>query len=121
MSADPADRYRVVPGGDLRFAGGLAAVDGSFSWSGPLTDREIDQLFALVADHGWESRDPPSRGEPADRRYRITLRGPGLHRRFEVIGDAPGVQAVEMILDGAARRRFDPYLERLPQPGEQPG
>jgi len=112
-------RYRVEPDGTLSFGGGQDARDRRFTWSGPMTDEEIAHLTALLDEHRWLEADPPSTGEPTERKIEVRLRKGGTRRSFTVIGESEAVAPVLALLETAARRRHEEFLRRLPQPGEQ--
>lgn len=116
-------RYRVERDGTLRFGGGMDAVNGRFSWSGPMRADEIDRLLSLVDEHRWFEVDPPSvpspPGEAAGPTYTIRLTGPRGRRRFTVIGESPAVGPARDLLETAARRRHEPFLLTLPRAGER--
>ena len=115
--------YRVERSGLLRFAGGIAARTGSFSWSGPLSPDEIARLRGEIERHRWFEEEPPSVPEPRDRLYRIEivrLAAPGRNASFIVTGDSPAVKPAYDLLRGAALRRNDEFLRTLPQPGDAP-
>jgi hypothetical protein len=84
-----------------------------------MTEQEIARLTALIDEHGWLETDPPSTGEPAAREIEVKLRKGGTRRSFTVIGESEAVAPVLELLEAAALRRHDEFLQRLPQPGEQ--
>ncbi len=116
-------RYRVERDGTLRFGGGMDAMNGRFSWSGPMRADEIDRLLSLVDEHRWFEEDPPSvpppPGEAAGPTYTIRLTGPRGRRTFTVIGESPAVGPARDVLETAARRRHEPFLLTLPRAGER--
>ena len=80
-----------------------------------LRDRlEIAELLGLIERHEWFKRAPIGSGEPESLNYRVVLNGPAGRKRFRVTGVDESVQAVEALLDRAARRRLEPILDRLP-------
>jgi hypothetical protein len=121
--------YRVGTNGTLGFGGGVDARVRNVSWTGPLTTDEIDRLWVLLQEHGWFSGavNDATEGDPKERQYRIKVRWPEGGKRYRIKGPNPEVAPVEMLLDTAARRRIDRFLETLPEPsrisggGEEPG
>jgi hypothetical protein len=112
-------RYRVESDGTLRFGGGQDAIDRRFTWSGPMREEEIVRLRALIDEHRWLEADPPSTGQPPERKIEVTLRKGGTRRSFTIIGESEAVAPVLDLLETAALRRHEEFLRRLPRPGEQ--
>ncbi len=108
--------YDVSQDGTLGFAGGMDATFDRITWTGALTADEIAQLLGHIERDGWFERSPKGAGEPESLTYRINLKGPAGRKQFVVKGANVSVQAVEALLDRAARRRLEPILERLPKP-----
>jgi hypothetical protein len=115
--------YRVETDGTIGFGGGVDGRSRRVTWSGPLTDEEIDRLWALLRANGWFSGNvkAASTGEPRQREYRIRLRWPEGNRRYKIRGANPRVAPVEALLNEASRRRLGTELERLPRPGGRGG
>ncbi len=121
---DVASLYLVRPDGTISWGGGYDARHGRTSWTGPLTGEEIDQLHRLLDELEWFTRAPASaadddgapRGEPA---YRIKLRWRNGKRDYTVRGPSPDVAPIEELLQRAARRRLDVFLQTLPKAGER--
>ncbi len=111
--------YRVDEDGVLSFAGGVDAHDRKYTWSGPMTSEEIDRLHALLDEHRWFESGPKSSGTPPGRRYEIELSKPGVVRDFAVLGDGPSISPIFDLLETAARRRHEQFMQTLPKPGQQ--
>lgn len=109
--------YRVNGARRLGFAGGAAATKSQLTWTGSLSVEQYDRLQALLRQHGWFDALVVSTGEPPQQVARIALRWPGGRRRFKVTGLSPDIEPVRQLLDDAARSRFEPALEILPEPG----
>ena len=107
--------YELLEDGTLRYAGGLAALQQQPSWSGEMTDEEIADVMQLLERLDWMDEAPVSSDEPADLHRRIILSGPPGRRRFTLRGADAEAAELESILEQAARRRNDPFLERLPK------
>jgi hypothetical protein len=108
--------YRVDDDGTLHFGGGLDAMNGNVTWSGPLTEGEREQLWAMVRDFGWLEKQPPEGDGDPLRKQRVTVRVDGTRRRFRVQGHCPDVAPVEALLANASLRRHDSFLDTLPRP-----
>lgn len=114
-----AARYEVRQDGTLGFSGGLDAHFDRITWTGPMTDEEIEVLLDLMEEHQWFERSPLGSSEPEGLTYRIDLSGPEGRKRFRISGRAETVTAVESLLDRIARRRFEPILDTLPKSGDR--
>jgi hypothetical protein len=111
-------RYLVDRDGSLSFAGGRDAQASKYTWTGPLTEEELDRLFALIDEHEWAERDPASVADPGPT-YTIRFRGPRIRRNFTVVGDSPDVRPVAELLAEASKRRNEEFLRELPESGMQ--
>lgn len=112
--------YRVEQDGSIHFGGGQDAQLNKTSWTGQLTKQDVEQLRALLTEHGWFSAEPASSSTDADRKYRIDLRWPGGHRSFKVTGKGSMIAPIEDLLAKIANRRHDVFLESLPKATEAP-
>jgi hypothetical protein len=110
--------YHVDPDGMLHFGGGMDAAVDRTTWSGPLTEAEAAELRRRLEGGHWFDRELPATGEPAERRWWIEVRGPAGRRRHKLRGECPEAEAVEALLENAARRRLDRFMERMPEPGQ---
>jgi hypothetical protein len=111
--------YRVNGASALGFGGGAVAFNRELSWEGTLKPDEYDRLQVLLEQHGWFDGTIVTTGEARQPVSRISLRWPGGSRRLKVKGVSPDIEPVQKLLDRAARRRFDPHLESLPQAGDR--
>ncbi|MHC4107659.1 MAG: hypothetical protein ACYSTY_06190, partial [Planctomycetota bacterium] len=111
--------YRVEADGSLSFGGGLDAVQHKTSWTGQMTEAEIDGLLALLERDGWFRGEPADGDEPSNRVYEITVRGPEGPQRYRLRGESAAGGELNDLLDRIARRRFDSFLERFPRPEEE--
>lgn len=112
--------YRVEQDGSIHFGGGMDARINKTSWTGQLTEQDIEHLRASLDEHGWFTQDPASSSIDSDRKYRIDLRWPGGHRSFKVTGKGPKIAQIEDLLAKIANRRHDVFLESLPKATEPP-
>ena len=110
--------YRVGTDGSLGFGGGVDARVQNVSWTGVVTAEEIDRLWVLLEEHGWFSGDvkAATTGDPKRRQYRLQVRWPDGQKKYRIKGENPGVAPVEAMLNAAARRRMDGFLDTLPEP-----
>jgi len=111
--------YRVNGASALGFGGGAVAFNRELSWEGTLEQQEYDRLQELLEQHGWFDGTIDTTGDARQPVSRISLRWPGGSRRLKLRGVSPGVEPVRQLLDRAARRRFKPQLESLPQAGDK--
>lgn len=108
--------YIVEKDGSLSFGGGQSAWLERTTWTGPMTDAEITELFGLIEAYGWYDEPPGPRKGDAMPVYDIRLTGPEGRAKYRVVGPGLGTEEVETLLATAARRRFDPLLQSLPKP-----
>ncbi len=110
--------YRVEADGSLSFGGGLDAVRRKTSWTGQMTEAEIDELLALLERDGWFRGEPADRDGPNGRVYEVTVCGPEGRQRYKLRGESAAAGELNDLLDRIARRRFDSFLERFPRAEE---
>ncbi len=118
--ANLAVLYRVSEDGMIGYGGGADARNRTITWTGQMTAGEIDELRALLHQHGWFGGAPRSTGEPKERVSRIKLSHAGRSHSYKVRGRSPDVTPIEQLLDRVARRRFERFLESLPKAGTRP-
>ena len=112
--------YRVSADGTIGYGGGADARNRTITWTGQMTPGEIDELRALLQQHGWFRGAPRSTGEPKERVSRIKLSHAGRSHSYKVRGRSPDVTPVEKLLDRVARRRLERFLESLPKAETRP-
>jgi len=108
--------YDVARDGTLGFGGGIDARIDAIAWTGAMSAEEIADLRAALEAQQWFDPPPKGDGNPETLSYQVDLRGPSGRARFRATGRCPPVEAVLAVLDRIARKRFDPYLQTLPQP-----
>ena len=111
--------YRIERDGTFNWGGGLNALVDKTTWAGPMTNEERKQLYDLLITYGWFERDPVSTNEPEGRITRVDLSGDPGSNHFKVRGQNADVQPVLDLLEKISRRRLEPDLQMLPQPGLQ--
>lgn len=108
--------YRMNRDGTISYAGGKDALIGSTTWTGELTDKQIDTLVSLLHELQWYTRPFESTGEPPELEQSGFVRGPDGFRKFHVVGEHPRITPMREALEQAAARRLDPVLDQLPRP-----
>ncbi len=111
-------RYRIDPDGTLHFGGGRDAMGGRFSWSGPLTAAELDELVELIDEASWFDGPEPV-GDDSGRTWALSERMGMKVRRVSVEGDTEKLREVYDLLSTASRRRYGDFLESMPKAGKQ--
>lgn len=110
--------YRVTDRGQIEFGGGMAAFNGSTTWTGTLSEQEIERFLVLLAESGWCERKPES-DPTSNTRVQVEAVCASGRRTFSVRGEPESVQRMRAFLDHIARRRFEPELDRLPEATER--
>jgi hypothetical protein len=110
--------YEVAQEGTIGFGGGADGRQRRISWTGPLTDDEIERLRELLQRDGWYTGDVVATGEPRKREVRIHLCWPGGGKRYKLRGESPDIAPVLDLLEEASRRRLEGTLRELPQPSK---
>ena len=108
--------YRVNQLGQIGFGGGTKARDHVITWVGTISPEQLQQLQALVQEHGWCTEKIPSVPEPRQRVNRIQMQCQGHYRRMTVRGASPDVEPLRAFLDRAARERLEPQMKALELP-----
>lgn len=108
--------YRFFPDGTLGYSGGPDARARRVTWTGAMSEEQVEQLIALINEHGWRTGEPAA-GDKADEiTFRIDLRGSDGRHRYRVHGESPAVMPVYNHLYEVALQRFEHIIETLPQP-----
>lgn len=108
-------RYMLKEDGTLSFSGGRDVTLDKVSWTGELTDEEIQQVLEVIQSVGWYDSEPTSLPEGDEYVYTIEFGSPQQSASWTVTGDSPDVRPVYVVLDRVSRKRFDSYLDRLPK------
>jgi len=120
--ASLAESYYVIDDkGQLGFGGGLDARLTRTSWTTTLSEAEIGELNRLIDQHRWIGGGFKSTNEPAKFIYRIDVRNSEGSSRYNLKGDHPEIAPVRDWLHNVSLRRLEPDLQKLPEPGKQPG
>lgn len=114
---DSTALYRVTKDATLSFGGGSDAMQGKTDWSTDLTDEQRTKIMAMIDEFGWLRREPTSSPTNAENVYHVSVRRGSTRTECVVQGDNPQVVEMAVFLDQICRKRFDDYIDRLPQPG----
>ena len=112
--------FVVGEDGSLAFGGGMKAFDRETEWTGRLTAEEGARLRALVDGAKWMTADDPALKTAETPIADIALRSGGAERKFVIQGPNEAALQVVEVLSKASQRRFDRYMQRLPDAGVQP-
>lgn len=112
--------FVVGTDGSLGYGGGMKAFDRQVEWRGALTPEEAAGLRSIIDAAGWLTAKDPSRSDGATPLAEFVLRAGGKERAFDVAGPSAPVDRAVELLSKAASRRFDAFMQRLPDAGPQP-
>jgi|Laugresu1bdmlbsd_1035121.scaffolds.fasta_scaffold16077_2 hypothetical protein len=112
--------FVVGEDGSLAFGGGMKAFDRETEWKGRLTDDEGARLRAIVDAAKWLDAADPTRKTAETPIAEFALRSGGSERKFAIQGPDEAVKQAVEVLSKASARRFDRYMQRLPDAGVQP-
>jgi len=115
-SAGSAAYYVLRTDGTLGWGGGTDALERRVTWTGELTDEELEAVRRVLNTTDWFDRPPVGDGEPPDLRQDVAVWAAGAHVRSRIEGDDERVAALREILESAAFRRNEEFLRRLPEP-----
>jgi hypothetical protein len=112
-------RYMVDHRNTFHFAGGWYAIDGTYTWTHPLTPEQIAELSTLIRAAGWLEEAPRSpKGAEGDE-YDVKYSGPDGRVQFKFVGQSPALDDVYRFLDGIAMTRLETDMQRLPKPSRE--
>lgn len=112
--------FVVGADGGLGYGGGMKAFERQVEWRGALTPDEASRLRGIIDAAGWMTAKDPSLKAGTAPLAEIVLRAGGKERAFDVAGPSAPVDLAVELLSKAATRRFDAFMERLPEAGPQP-
>lgn len=121
--ARPATRqyeyFTLDPDGMLGYGGGMKGFDRAVDWRGQLTSDEAARLRAIIDAAHWLDAPSPGREGTESTVAEISLRAGGSERSFTINGPDDAVTQAVALLSKAAERRFDRFMQRLPEAGAQ--
>ena len=113
--------FRVHPDGRFDYGGGVRAFGRGTDWSGALSPEDARTVRQVVDDAGWMTAAEPGREGAKTPIAEIVLRAGGKERAFTITGESAEVKRLADLLRTVASRRFDSFMQRLPEAGPQPG
>lgn len=113
--------FRVHPDGRFDYGGGVRAFGRGTEWSGALSPEDARTVRQVVDDAGWMTAAEPGREGAKTPIAEIVLRAGGKERAFTITGESAEVKRLADLLRTVASRRFDSFMQRLPEAGPQPG
>lgn len=113
--------FRVHPDGRFDYGGGVRAFGRGTDWSGALSPEDARTVRQVVEDAGWMTAAEPGREGAKTPIAEIVLRAGGKERAFTITGESAEVKRLADLLRTVASRRFDSFMQRLPEAGPQPG
>ena len=113
--------FRVHPDGRLDYGGGVRAFGRGTEWSGALSPEDARTVRQVVDEAGWMTAAEPGREGAKTPIAEIVLRAGGKERAFTITGESAEVKRIADLLRTVASRRFDSFMQRLPEAGPQPG
>lgn len=111
--------FVVGADGSLAYGGGMRAFERQTEWTGRLTDDEGARLRAIVDAAGWLTAAEPSVERAATPVAEMVFAVPGGEREVRVAGPDQAVDRAVELLGAACKRRFDRFMQRLPEAGVQ--
>lgn len=111
--------FTVDPDGTLGYGGGMKAFDREVDWRGPLTKDEAAGLRQVVDAAHWLDGAAPGREGKETTVAEVSVRAGNAERSFTINGPDDAVSRIVELLSKAAQRRFDRYMQRLPDAGVQ--
>ena len=112
--------FRIAADGTLDFAGGMKAFDREIEWTGKLSAEDAARVRAIVDQAQWCTDKEPGKQTATAPVAEIVVGNESESRAFTIRGPNESVLQISEILSKAANRRFDRFMERLPDAGTQP-
>ena len=111
--------FTVDPNGTLGYGGGMKGFDRLVDWTGPLTKDEAARLREIVMAAHWLDAESPGREGKDPVRTEVCVLNGSAERSFAISGPDEAVNRTVELLSKAAQRRFDRFMQRLPEAGVQ--
>ena len=113
------ENFRVSVDGTLSYGGGMKAFDRQFEWNGALTPEEATRVRAIVDAAKWLTAEDPALHTAEVPLAEIAVSNGDKDRHFNIQGPNEAVVQLVEVLSKAAQRRFDRFMQRLPDAGTQ--
>ena len=113
------ENFRVSVDGTLSYGGGMKAFDRQFEWNGALTPEEAKRVRAIVDAAKWLTAEDPALHTAEVPLAEITVSNGEKDRNFNIQGPNEAVVQLAEVLSKAAQRRFERFMQRLPDAGTQ--
>ena len=113
------DFFRVRADGSLSYGGGMAAFNRQVEWTGRLTAEEGHRLRTLVDAAQWMTAANPALHTAEVPLAELVVVSGETDRAFTIQGPNEYVLQVVELLSKSASRRFDRFMQRLPDAGTQ--
>lgn len=113
------DFFQVRPDGSLSYGGGMTAFNRNIEWTGRLTAEEGYRLRTLVNEAKWMTAENPSLHTAETPMAEIMVASGKNERSLTIQGPNEYVLQVVEVLSKAASRRFERFMQRLPDAGTQ--
>lgn len=111
--------YYLVKGGELSFAGGMAAFTKTPESTQPLDPQAMKRIVKAIEDAGWLAPTPPESIGDGPRSLSVEIAWSGGRRAFRVQADGRRLpersEAVVVLLKEIADRRFKELIDSLPR------
>ena len=111
--------FRVSIDGTLSYGGGMKAFDRQFEWNGALTPEEAKRVRAIVDAAKWLTAEDPALHTAESPIAEIAVSNGDKDRHFTIQGPNEAVVQLAEVLSKAAQRRFERFMQRLPDAGTQ--
>lgn len=111
--------FRVSVDGTLSYGGGMKAFDRQFEWNGALTPEEATRVRAIVDAAKWLTAEDPALHTAEVPLAEIIVSNGEKDRNFNIQGPNEAVVQLAEVLSKAAQRRFERFMQRLPDAGTQ--
>ena len=113
------ENFRVSIDGTLSYGAGMKAFDRQFEWNGALTPEEATRVRAIVDAAKWLTAEDPALHTAEVPLAEIAVSNGDKDRHFNIQGPNEAVVQLVEVLSKAAQRRFDRFMQRLPDAGTQ--
>jgi hypothetical protein len=97
----------------------MKAFDRQFEWNGALTPEEATRVRAIVDAAKWLTAEDPALHTAKVPLAEITVSNGDKDRNFNIQGPNEAVVQLAEVLSKAAQRRFERFMQRLPDAGTQ--